>query len=140
MKKYLIMRKKGELANEVFHLIKDVSSDNTFTVSWFTRKTKKIKTKDEIINYHLNRINQIMKSKYLVVEPTTRNSINDLVEICKQKTNKNDNYSTDEICLLAEITYKKIASPILFSIFSMKLNFIEWIAIIFILIICKVLV
>ena len=81
-----------------------------------------------------------MKSKYFIVEPITKNSINDLIGICKKEIGEeNGNYTIIDICQLAEITYKKIASPIFFSVFAMKLNMFEWIFIILFVLICYLL-
>lgn len=140
MNKYLIMRKKGEMANEIFHLKKDISSTNTFTIPWIIRKIKKISTKEDVVKYHLHKIEKIMKSRYFVVEPITKNSINDLIEICKKEIGEeNGNYTTIDLCQLAEITYKRIASPIFFSVFAMELNMFEWILIILFVLICYLL-
>lgn len=135
MNKYLIARKKGEMANEVFHLQKDTSNTfETSTIPWITRRIKKIKTKEDIIKYHKEKIEKLLKSKYFVVEETTKISINTLLEICQ---NKIDNTNEGDINAMARIVYKKISSPIWISVFAMKINLLEWM-LIFILVVVLV--
>ncbi len=127
MNKYLIVRKKGEMASELFHLKKDVALNKNFTIPWIIRKVKKIKTKEDVIKYHLQKIQKIANSKYFVVEPTTKNSVNDLVNICQKEISEgNGDYTVMDICQLAQITYNKIAVPIWFSVFAMKINLFEF--------------
>lgn len=129
MNKYLVARKKGEMANEVFHLKKDalIKAAKKSTIPFFIRWIKRIKTKEDVIKYHIKKIDKILNSKNFIIEETTKDSIDDLIEVSTEiYNNKYEFYTENDIITEAEIVYKKISSPIWFSLFSMKLNLFEW--------------
>lgn len=138
--KYIIARKKGEMASEVFHLKKDASINaiNKSTIPWFIRWIKKIKTKEAMIKYHIEKIEKISNSRYFIIEGTIKNSIDELLEVSRKVSNKElEIYTENEVITLAEIAYKKISSPIWISVFAMKINLLEWM-LIFILVVVLV--
>lgn len=130
MNKYLAMRKQGELVNRLFYLARDSYTENMVVSSsphipWFTRIIKKIKTKEDVINYHKKKLEKITKSKYIVLSDIEKETYNNLMKLIDNTINeKTKEY--EDISEVANKLRNQIPVPMLFSIFSaLKLNAFE---------------
>ena len=129
MNKYLVMRKQGELVNRLFYLARDSYTENMVVSSsphipWFTRLIKKIKTKEDVINYHKKKLEKITKSKYIVLFDTEKETYNNLMNLIDNTINEQTE-EYEDISEVANGLRRQIPVPMLFSIFAGKLNAFE---------------
>lgn len=129
MNKYLAMRKQGELVNRLFYLARDSYTENMVVSSsphipWFTRMIKKIKTKEDVINYHKKKLEKIAKSKYIALSDTEKETYNNLMKLIDNTINEQTK-EYEDISEVANGLRRQIPVPMLFSIFAGKLNAFE---------------
>lgn len=129
MNKYLAMRKQGELVNRLFYLARDSYTENMVVSSsphipWFTRLIKKIKTKEDVINYHKKKLEKITKSKHIVLSDTEKETYNNLMKLIDNTINEQTE-EYEDISEVANRLRRQIPVPMLFSIFAGKLNAFE---------------
>lgn len=124
LKNYLCYRKTGELVNELYHLKKDIVSEHKFTVSRITQKTHDLEDKNDIIIYHLDKIKKIINSDYFVSSEEIAELLNKIVE----------DDDVDNIYNNTLIALKTIKSSSWVSIYYLKLNVIEWLIVLIIVI------
>lgn len=134
LKKYLDKRIKGKIDGEVFDFNWDLgifSELHLAKVGFLTRKIYKIKTQNDLNDYHIKRIKKYANSKYVKLTEEQKNFINRISQYeGKDWSDFRNLYSYDEIDADRKTIFK---SSLIFSISALSLNAFEWMIIIAVL-------
>lgn len=128
MSKYLDKRIKGKIDQELFNLRQDLRCDDKCHMaktSFFTRRMNKIKIKRQLVDWHIDRIEKMSKSKNVNLTDEQKKYINEIIEY------KNIKLENGEMALkeLIKINQKTMQVSFLYSIMWANINLLEWIVI-----------
>lgn len=127
LEKYLIKRTIGKLKDECYDLYKDCLTMGNYGISTMgiiEKKIHKIHSNEDLLKYHIEKINKIKQSKYYVVSDEIKKNLT-LIE----KYIHAENIVWSELATIVNSAYETISSPIGLSIYSGKLNAIEWLVV-----------
>lgn len=135
LKKYLDIRIKGKLDNEIYCFSYDIGLGSDVHIaktktSFLQRKMYKIKNKNNLMDWHIRRIKKYASSKYIKLTDKQQDFINELITM-----EGIDWYNLDirDFCNIDDKRKEILNIPLIFSISSLSLNAFEWMIIIAIL-------
>ena len=121
--KYLDKRCKGKIDNEIFHLHLDLSAEKReyykSQTSFFTKLIHRLKTKQDVVDWHVRKIKKYASNKYLVLNEEQKQFID---KICEYE---NKEYDYELIDLIKE-RHQIIKVPLGYSLRSWGLCLYEW--------------
>lgn len=135
LKKYLDIRIKGKLDNEIYCFSYDIGLGSDVHIaktktSFLQRKMYKIKNKNNLMDWHIRRIKKYASSKHIKLTDKQQNFINELIAM------EGIDWWDVDIRDFNNIDDKRkeiLNIPLIFSISSLSLNAFEWMIIIAVL-------